>query len=289
MTTLIAGGCGFIGLNVAQACLERGQNVVLLDRNAPPAAAREAFDALRGTWVHEAVDVTSETAVTDVFQRHAVDEVFYGAAITSGAQREREHPEQVLAVNLLGLAHVIKAAAARGVRRLINLSSGSAYGEGGLARCGATGPLDEAVSRPEPATLYGVTKLASEGMCRRLGALTGLDTVSVRLAIIFGPWELDSGFRDTLSAPMQAGFLALRGENGQRATARRPGLDLQPGRGPRVAGADGSARASPRPLPRQRRAPLLGARLVRCPDAALSRIPRSPRRTRRDAQRGAAR
>jgi len=212
MTTLIAGGCGFIGLNVAQACLERGQNVVLLDRNAPPAAAREAFDALRGAWVHEAVDVTSETAVTDVFQRHAVDEVFYGAAITSGAQREREHPEQVLAVNLLGLAHVIKAAAARGVRRLINLSSGSAYGEGGLARCGATGPLDEAVSRPEPATLYGVTKLASEGMCRRLGALTGLDTVSVRLAIIFGPWELDSGFRDTLSAPMQAGILALGGE-----------------------------------------------------------------------------
>ena len=211
MTTLIAGGCGFVGLNVAQACLEHGQDVVLLDRNAPPAAARNAFDALRGAWTHEAVDVTREAAVKDVLRRHAVDDVFYGAAVTSGAQREREHPEQVLAVNLLGLAHVIKAAAAHGVRRLINVSSGSAYGDGGLARCGATSPLDEAASRPQPTTLYGVTKLASEGMCRRLGALTGLDTVSVRLAIIFGPWELDSGFRDTLSAPMQAGMLALRG------------------------------------------------------------------------------
>lgn len=211
MSALIAGGCGFIGLNIAEACLAAGEDVILLDRNAPPDAAVAAFAVLPGSWRHAAVNITSEAQVAQVFAEHAVHEVYYGAAVTSGPERERDHPEQVIGVNLLGLSHVIKAAARAGVRRMINISSGSAYGEGGYAESGATAPIDEYATRALPSTLYSVTKFASEGVCRRLAQLSEFDVLSVRLAIIFGPWERDSGFRDTLSAPMQAAAIALAG------------------------------------------------------------------------------
>ena len=211
MVALICGGAGFIGLNIAEAHLRAGDSVVLLDRGTVPPVAAAAFDALPGQWVHAQVDITDGDAVAGVFAAHAIDRVFYGAAVTSGADRERDRPDQVISVNLLGLANVIKAAAKSGVRRLINTSSGSSYGDGGLAAHGATAPLDELDTRPLPSTLYGVTKLASEGMCRRLSALNGMDIRSVRLAIIFGAWERDTGFRDTLSSPMQAAALAVAG------------------------------------------------------------------------------
>ncbi|MFT5173509.1 MAG: UDP-glucose 4-epimerase [Gammaproteobacteria bacterium] len=223
MTALIAGGCGFIGLNIAEACLGAGEDVVLLDRNAPPTAAAKAFAALPGSWRHASVDITNEAQVAQAFSEQTVHEVYYGAAITSGPDRERESPEQVIGVNLLGLTHVIKAAAHANVRRMINISSGSAYGDGGFAQSGACAPLDEYSTRPLPSTLYSVTKLASEGVCRRMAELTSLDVLSVRLAVIFGPWELDSGFRDTLSAPMQAAAIALSG--GHATVARRDSRD----------------------------------------------------------------
>ena len=111
MSVLIAGGCGFIGLNIAEACLAAGEDIVLLDRNAPPAAAATAFAALPGSWQHEAADVTRADQINQLFADHDVREVYYGATITSGPERERDHPEQVIAVNLLGLTHVIGAAA----------------------------------------------------------------------------------------------------------------------------------------------------------------------------------
>ncbi|MCB1742754.1 MAG: NAD(P)-dependent oxidoreductase [Gammaproteobacteria bacterium] len=220
MTVLIAGGTGFIGLNLAERLLRDGHTVVLMDRSPPRPAAAAAFDRLPGRWHFVQTDVTSAVEVRQVFASHPIDRVFYGAAVTSGAQREREHPEQVMAVNVLGLAHVLKSAASTGVSRLINISSGSAYGNGGLASFGASGPLDEDRTRPLPSSLYSVSKFASEGVCRRYAALSGMDAFSVRLSTIFGPWELDSGRRDTLSGPMQAAQLALRGE-----TAIVPRLD----------------------------------------------------------------
>ena len=168
MTVLIAGGCGFIGLNIAEACLNAGEEVLLLDRNPIPSEAVRAFADLPGRWHHAEVDITDESAVLAVFNKHSIHEVYYGAAITSGPERERTHPEQVIAVNVLGLAHVIKAAVATGVRRMINISSGSAYGDGGFSHSGAVAPLDEVQSRAIPTSLYSVSKFAGEGLCRRM-------------------------------------------------------------------------------------------------------------------------
>ena len=56
MTTLITGGSGFVGLNIAAALLERGEPVVLLDINEPPPTAEHYLRSLPGTLVVEKGD-----------------------------------------------------------------------------------------------------------------------------------------------------------------------------------------------------------------------------------------
>ncbi|MFM7346740.1 MAG: NAD-dependent epimerase/dehydratase family protein, partial [Tagaea sp.] len=48
MATLLIGGTGFVGLNVAEALLARGQTVILHALDAPPEAARAEFAKLPG-------------------------------------------------------------------------------------------------------------------------------------------------------------------------------------------------------------------------------------------------
>lgn len=211
MTALIAGGCGFIGLAVAERHLSDGDTVVLFDRNPLHPVAKARFDGLPGHYTLVQGDIREAEPIAQAIRAHRVDRVFYGAAVTSGAERERDAPESVIEVNLVGLAHTLKAAAKAGVRRLINISSGAAYGTGAFGDTGWSGPLDEYGTREEPFKIYGMTKFGSERLVRRYAELTDLEAVSVRLSTIFGPWEVDSGARDTLSAPMQAALAARAG------------------------------------------------------------------------------
>ena len=129
MRALIIGGCGFVGMNIAEALLRRGDHAVLVDVNPLSRAAARAFEQMSGTYSVEQMDVREALPITGVFTNHNIDTIFYGAAMTSGPERERVSPDRVLAVNLQGLVNVISAAnKAGGVKRIINISSGSAYG-----------------------------------------------------------------------------------------------------------------------------------------------------------------
>ena len=98
------------------------------------------------------------------------------------------------------------------VNRIINISSGSAYGNGGFGDTGWKDSLDEFGTREDPRTLYAISKYTGERVALRLGELLKKRVINVRLSAIFGRWEYDTGVRDTLSAPMQATLLALKGE-----------------------------------------------------------------------------
>ncbi len=206
MTVMIFGGCGFVGLNIAEALLREGAAVALVDRNPLPEAAARAFAALPGRLEVLACDVTKPEQVAAVL-RPGVRHVVLGAALTAGPAREAADPEGILAVNTLGPVNILRQAQVAGVARVLNLSSGSAFGpvpgEGGLLREGG---------RTEPESLYAVTKRASEQVLARLAGLWGLDVLSVRLSAVFGPWERATGARDTLSPQCQLLQAAARGE-----------------------------------------------------------------------------
>ena len=208
MAMLIAGGCGFVGLALAESLLGDGQTVVLFDINPVPAAAARRFDQLSGQWTAVKGDVRDRGALAAAMTEHAVSGAFYGAALTSGAAREHANPEQVIEVNVLGFINLIKAAEACQVKRIINISSGAVYGSRGIDGDSA---LSEADGVVDPSAIYGATKFASERIGRRLAELTGIDIFSVRLSGIYGAWEIDSGARDTLSPLMQVALLARAG------------------------------------------------------------------------------
>ena len=206
MTVMIFGGCGFVGLNIAEALLREGAAVALVDRNPLPDAAALAFAALPGRLEVLACDVTQPEQVAAVL-RPGVRQVVLGAALTAGPAREAADPEGILAVNLLGPVNILRQARAAGVARVLNLSSGSACGP----VAGEDGLLREA-GRTEPESLYAVSKRASEQVLARLAGLWEQDVLSVRLSAVFGPWERATGARDTLSPQCQLLQAAARGE-----------------------------------------------------------------------------
>jgi len=206
MRVVVFGGTGFVGLNLAEALLAAGDDVVLFDRTDPPGAF--TAEAARHPRALEVVigDVRDPAAVADALAGAAA--AVYGAAVTPDTARERADPRGVLEVNLMGWLGVLEGARRHGLGRLINLSSASAYG----AAAFGDERLDEAATAPDPRALYAVSKVAGERLGGRLRELWDLDVVNLRLSAVFGPWERATGVRDTLSPPFQVMRAVLAGE-----------------------------------------------------------------------------
>ncbi len=215
MKVLIFGGTGFVGLNIAQALLARGHAVTLFDRAGLPPAAQKAFADHADRLMTVQGDVTDRQAVEDVIAA-GFEVIILAAAITAGPEREAADPETILRVNLLAQTPILMAARRSGVRRIINLSSGAAYGANALQNV----PLDEETAC-DPVSLYAITKFASEKVAARLAELWQSEIISVRLSAVFGPWERPTGVRDTLSP--QAQILAAM-QQGREAVLARPGV-----------------------------------------------------------------
>ncbi len=217
MSVLITGGTGFVGLGIAEALLARGEKVALFGLEPPPPAAKPAFEKLEGKVIAMIGDVRDTAALERLIADAKIDRIVHAAVITAGAQRERRDPRSILDTNLMGTLSVLEAAQRHPVRRIVLLSSAAVYGAAG----GRSKPLTEEDPTPNPETLYAITKFASERVALRQQALTGLDVVIARLSAVFGPWERDTGLRDTLSAPFQALALAIEGKE---VVLSRPGL-----------------------------------------------------------------
>lgn len=206
-TFLVTGASGFIGVNLAERLLGGGHRVVAFSPDGIPPIARAEFARLSGEMIDVIGDVRDAAALGKLFTDHRFDAVVAGAAITAGADRERRHPASILEVNLVGVARTLEAAEAAGVKRLVCFSSTAAAGE---RTFGAT-PVTEA-DRPEPISLYGITKAAIEGLAVRWNGFgPTCEMVVARLAAVFGPWERASGVRDTLSPPHQLAIAAVEG------------------------------------------------------------------------------
>lgn len=81
MRTLIVGGGGFIGLNIAQARLRAGRATVLFDRAVPPQALTE-LRAIGPACTVVTGDVRDATQIAAAFAG-GIDSVVYGAAVTA--------------------------------------------------------------------------------------------------------------------------------------------------------------------------------------------------------------
>ncbi len=194
MAIMVTGGTGFVGLNLVQALLARGEHVVVVALDDFPAPAQRVLARLPGRLESIRADIRDAEAFTSLLRKHQVDRLFPFAAITSGPAREAEAPELVIQVNLLGFIAQLRAARVAGVRRVIAPSSASVYGDSFFNQA----LLNESDTPCVPAGVYGMTKYAIERCGLRLGELWGIDVIAARIGSVFGTWERDTGLRDMI-------------------------------------------------------------------------------------------
>ena len=172
---LVTGGAGFIGSNIAQELLRQGEHVRIIDNLVT--GKRANVEALKGHVEFIEADVCDEPAVRRAVQ--GVEVVFHEAAIPS-VPRSVKDPLGTNRASVDGTLHVLLAARAARVRRVVYASSSSVYGE--------TPTLPKREDMPTvPVSPYGVAKLTAELYCRAFTKCYGLETVSLRYFNVFGP------------------------------------------------------------------------------------------------------
>src|SRR5215208_4375154 len=128
MKALVTGGAGFIGSNLVDALLERGDEVTVLDDLAT--GKRENLErALSNGATLEEIDIRDAEAVADVVGRTRPDVIFHLAAQID-VRKSVADPANDARINVEGTINLLSAAQEAGVRRFVNTSSGGAiYGE----------------------------------------------------------------------------------------------------------------------------------------------------------------
>jgi nucleoside-diphosphate-sugar epimerase len=171
---LVTGGAGFIGSHLAEALVQRGHRVRVVDNLIT--GKRLNLDHLPAVEFVEGDLADPEVAAAVV---EGVDYVLHQAAIPS-VPRSVKDPITSNRANVDASLNVLVAARDAGVKRLVYAGSSSAYGDT------PTLPKREDMAT-NPLSPYALQKLVAEQYCQLFTQLYGLETVTIRYFNVFGP------------------------------------------------------------------------------------------------------
>jgi UDP-glucose 4-epimerase len=207
MRCLVTGGAGFIGSNLVDALLARGDEVTVLDDLSTGRRVNLEGALAAGAELAE-MDIRDAAPLAELAAERRPEAIFHLAAQID-VRKSLEDPAFDAAINVGGTANLLDAARGCDCSRVVFVSTGGAiYGEGE----GQDLPLDE--STPiAPMSAYGQSKYAAEGYLALYERLYGLSGISLRLGNVYGPRQdplgeagviaifcglLDSGGRPTV-------------------------------------------------------------------------------------------
>ena len=182
MRSLVTGGAGFIGSNLVDGLLERGDEVTALDDLSTGRRDNLAPALERGAELVEG-DVVDAAAVAELVERVRPDAVFHLAAQID-VRRSVSEPDFDASVNVVGTVNLLEALrrAAPDAPFVFASTGGAMYGEGK----GRDLPFPEDAAI-EPMAPYGQSKLAGEGYVSFYRRVHGMPAISLRLGNVFGP------------------------------------------------------------------------------------------------------
>ncbi len=179
MDCVVTGGAGFIGSNLVDALLARGERVVVIDNLSTGRRENLTSALAAGAELHQ-LDVRDAGALAGLFDKVRPQLVFHLAAQID-VRLSVSDPAADADVNVLGSINVLSAAHAAGVRRVVNTSTGGGlYGDAEVLPT----PEDYPIRALAP---YGTSKQAAEGYFELYARLHGLSTVSLRYGNVYGP------------------------------------------------------------------------------------------------------
>src|SRR5712691_6375129 len=177
MKYFITGGAGFVGSTMVDRLLDAGHEVVAFDnmstgqpeflsraRRSPKFAMIEA-DILNLSWLNQAMG--------------GCDFVYHFAA-NADVRFGTQHPRKDLEQNTIATFNVLEAMRANGIQRLVFSSTGSVYGEPDVF------PTPETCPFPTQTSLYGASKVASEGLIAAYCTGFGMQAYIFRFVSILG-------------------------------------------------------------------------------------------------------
>ena len=175
MTFLITGGAGFIGSNLVEQLLRRGERVRVFDNFST--GFRKNIEQWQSSIEIVEGDIREYDVVLKAMQ--GVDCVLHQAALPS-VPRSIQDPIASNASNVTGTLNVLQAVREAGVKRAVFASSSSVYGD--------TPVLPKQEDMPaNPLSPYAVSKLAGESYFSVFGRVYGIQTVALRYFNVFGP------------------------------------------------------------------------------------------------------
>lgn len=175
MRVLITGGAGFIGSHVADALIERGHRVTILDDLS---SGSESNVNRRAKFYK--FDIGNRKRLEKLFEKIEPEAVFHFAAQIN-VRTSVENPIADATTNILGTLSLIELAAKHQVKKFVFSSTGGAM-------------FDDLTPRPTPESIpaaplspYGISKLAIEHYLRFFHSIHGLPYIILRYANVYGP------------------------------------------------------------------------------------------------------
>ncbi len=176
MTVLITGSEGFLGKQLAGTLHADGIKVIGVDLIKP--AVSEFWPVLTG-------DVTDKSFIEQIFSKHKIAHIVHCGGV-SGPHVCNQDPAKVFTVNCQGTLNLFEIARLHKFSgRIIFLSSSSVYGE-----AAEKASMHESVHEKWPLLAnepYGCSKVACESMVRAFAHQFGMDMVTLRISIVYGP------------------------------------------------------------------------------------------------------
>lgn len=173
MNLLVTGSSGWLGRFLVPLLRKNGHTTIGLD----PAP---------GSFTDKIGSVADRDTVTELFASHNFDGVIHAGALHK-PDIARYPLQSFIDVNVTGTLNLLEEAAAKPRTRFIFTSTTSLMISKEIReqRSDEAVWLDEDSVPIEPRNIYGVTKLAAEGLCRQHHLTTGIDVVVLRTARFF--------------------------------------------------------------------------------------------------------
>jgi len=178
MNILVTGGAGFIGSNLCEALLQRGDNIKCLDNFSTGKRANisaliqdypDSFTLIEG-------DVRNMNDCRNAVQ--GVDYILHQAALGS-VPRSINDPITTNDTNISGFLNMLVAARDAGVKRFVYAASSSTYGDSK-----ALPKVEDVIGKP--LSPYAVTKLVNELYADVFAKTYGMECIGLRYFNVFG-------------------------------------------------------------------------------------------------------
>ncbi|MCX6809777.1 MAG: SDR family NAD(P)-dependent oxidoreductase [Candidatus Berkelbacteria bacterium] len=178
---LVTGGAGFIGSNLVDALIEQNHDVVVVDNLSTGLRANVNKKAK----FYE-VDITSKSALEDVFEKEKPEAVYHLAAQAS-VRNSADNPQNDVKVNVIGTINLLECAVKNDVKKFIFSSTGGAIYGDNVER-----PTTEDANE-DPVSPYGLDKLAGEKFIRYFERNSSIKATCLRYANVYGPRQNPKG------------------------------------------------------------------------------------------------